>query len=187
MEKRINKQVANYISKFKEDIVDFYENNGKKVKEMEEIKEIKMEENVETDKMEESATFKEFVHSYPPLLLAKTDFSNNRVKSFIPPLERCVANKSCKEQCTRRKKEGNYCGTHAKGTPHGIISNDNPLSYLSSHKVTIWAQNIQGILYYIDDENNVYNVDDILKEVINPKIIAKYKQCNDVYLIDYFL
>lgn len=159
----MNAQIEVYVAKFKTDVIDLHNNN----KSTEEII--------------------EYIQSYPVLHLKKADLSNERVKAFIPPLERCVAKKSCSEQCTRRKKKGNYCGTHSKGTPHGIIGNDNPLSYMSSHKITIWVQNIQGILYYIDAENNVYNTEDILKDVINPKIIAKCKQCNDVYYIDYFI
>ena len=43
-------------------------------------------------------------------------------------------------------------------------------------KVEIWTQDIRGIIYYIDDNNNVYNTKDIFENKINPQIIAKYEK-----------
>ena len=43
------------------------------------------------------------------------------------------------------------------------------------HKIKkVWAQEIRGIIYYIDKNNNVYNPDDIMNNKTNPDIIAKY-------------
>ena len=42
-------------------------------------------------------------------------------------------------------------------------------------KVDIWAQDIKGIIYYIDKAGNVYDTEDIMKIDKYPKrIIAKY-------------
>jgi hypothetical protein len=80
------------------------------------------------------------------------------------------------EQCTRRKKNSEkFCGTHIKGIPHGEISNDNK-NVQTIIKKEIWAQDINGIIYYIDDENNVYEHTDIINNIMNPKIIAKYEK-----------
>jgi hypothetical protein len=56
----------------------------------------------------------------------------------------------------------------------------------SNKKVEVWAQDIQGILYYIDDKSNVYQAEDILSNKLNPKIIAKYKKENEIYSIPSF-
>ena len=83
------------------------------------------------------------------------------------------------EQCTRRKKEGcDSCGTHMKGTPNGMMdSQDNTAPMLE--KVEIWAQDIMGIIYYIDHKNNVYQAEDIISNKINSKnycqVISKQK------------
>ena len=67
-----------------------------------------------------------------------------------------------------------YCGTHLKGQPHGIISNvkERPAP---CKNILIWAEEIQGIWYYIDDNKNVYETNDILSNDTNPKIIATYE------------
>ena len=47
----------------------------------------------------------------------------------------------------------------------------------------MWLQEIKGIKYYIDDNNNVYNNYDIINNVENPRIIAKYEKQLDKYTI----
>ena len=101
-------------------------------------------------------------------------------------VNRCNAKRANSEQCTRRKKEGfEYCGTHLKGTPHGIClsgETDKPLT----HKIEVWVQDIQGIVYYIDKANNVYQAEDIIVNKMNPKIIAKYVKNGEHYSIPEF-
>jgi hypothetical protein len=44
-------------------------------------------------------------------------------------------------------------------------------------KVDIWAQDIKGIIYYVDKSGNVYDTEDIMKIDKHPKrVIAKYVQ-----------
>ena len=50
-------------------------------------------------------------------------------------------------------------------------------------KKVVWAQDIKGIIYYIDDENNVYHPQDIMTNKVDPKIIAKYIKEGDEYSI----
>ena len=93
---------------------------------------------------------------------------------------------SSNEQCTRRKKEeSEYCGTHMKGTPHGIMDNQGEAK-TNTQKVEVWAQDIQGIVYYIDKNNNVYQAEDIVGNKTNPKIIAKYLKVGEIYSIPEF-
>ena len=51
-----------------------------------------------------------------------------------------------------------------------IISSGSELK-----RVEIWLQEINGIIYYIDGNGNIYNTEDILQNKINPKIVDNYK------------
>ena len=96
-----------------------------------------------------------------------------RIKNVVPLNERCMALRANSEQCTRRKKNGHeYCGTHIKGKPHGIL-NEKPKNN-EYNKVSVWQEEIQGIIYYIDNNNNVYNAQDIVEDKISPPVIAKW-------------
>ena len=74
------------------------------------------------------------------------------------------------------KKEGcNFCGTHTKGTPHGMIENNVSTENSKVRvKVEIWVQEIQGINYYIDVDHNVYKPEDIIQNTDTPQIIGKW-------------
>jgi hypothetical protein len=74
-----------------------------------------------------------------------------------------------------------------KGTPHGIIDEDDNKDENVGHmKVEVWAQDIQGIIYYIDKNMNVYQAEDIVSNKINPNIIAKYVKHGETYSIPAF-
>ena len=77
-----------------------------------------------------------------------------------------------------------FCGTHSKGTPHGTIDM-HPVQETTSKK-EVWVQEIKGIYYYIDADNNVYCQEDVLANLINPKIIAKYVKTGNTYSIPAF-
>ena len=168
MEKRLNKKTEQYITNFKDNIRD-------KVQQMGFSKDDKMNQLLQ------------YVYDYERLSFEKEDFQKRkRVKNFVPVFDRCCAKRATCEQCTRRKKEGNeYCGTHMKGTPHGIIDNQEDTK-ITTQKIEVWAQDIQGIIYYIDKSNNVYKAEDIIVNKMNPKIIAKYIKNGDVYSIPEF-
>ena len=87
------------------------------------------------------------------------------------------------EQCTRRRKDNEeFCGTHVKGTPHGVISKDSSEDN-NYKKVSVWIQEISGISYYIDNMHNVYNMEDIIQNKMNPRVIFKWKMEDDEYVI----
>ena len=167
MERRINKKFDNYVTTFKDDIRD-------------KVTELGIQ-NEDTDKL------LQFIYDYEKLVLLKEDFmKRKRVKNSVPYCDRCFAKRASGEQCTRRKKEGDeYCGTHMKGTPHGIID-INEENKATSQKVELWAQDIQGIIYYIDKNMNVYQAEDIVSNNSNPKVIAKYVKNGEVYSIPEF-
>jgi hypothetical protein len=74
-----------------------------------------------------------------------------------------------------------------KGTPHGIIHlDDDDECKVTTQKVEVWAQDIKGIIYYIDKQNNVYQAEDVVVNKANPKIIAKYLKNGDQYSIPAF-
>ena len=49
--------------------------------------------------------------------------------------------------------------------------------------MAVWPQEINGILYYIDNNNNIYKSEEIISNKINPNVIAKYKEEDGVYSI----
>ena len=168
MERRLNKKLEAYIASFKDSIRD-------KATQMGMTKDEKVNQLIQ------------HVYDYERLMFLKEDFQKRkRVKNFVPIYDRCCAKRASNEQCTRRKKEGSeYCGTHLKGTPHGIVDTQNEQKN-TTHKVEVYAQDIQGIVYYIDKNSNVYQAEDIAMNKVNPKIIAKYVKTGDVYSIPEF-
>lgn len=168
MERRLNKKLENYIGAFKDDIRD-------KISQLELNKDEKINQLIQ------------FVYDYDRLTFEQTDFQKRkRVKNVVPIFDRCCAMRATNEQCTRRKKEGSeYCGTHIKGTPHGIMNNQDE-NKKTTQKVEVWAQDIQGIIYYIDKNGNVYQAEDIIVNKVNPNIIAKYIKNGDNYSIPEF-
>ena len=65
----------------------------------------------------------QFIYDYEGLILNGSDFiKRKRVKNEVPLVNRCCALRANKEQCTRRRrKDSEFCGTHIKGSPHGIM------------------------------------------------------------------
>lgn len=169
MERKLNKIIESYVIEFKNDIRD-------------KIVSLTFDQS---DKVNELL---EHVYEYNRLHLTKTDLLKpKRIKNQIPLANRCNALRANCEQCTRRKKQNNeFCGTHSKGTPNGLINSDNTSSNLF-HTMEVVAEDIGGIIYYIDKHNNVYKTEDILNETNNPKIIAKYILNNGTYEITNYL
>ncbi len=125
------------------------------------------------------------IQQYSKFSLESEDFTKRkRVKNKIPLSDRCCAKRADGGQCTRRKKNDhdNYCGTHIKGTPHGTMN--VIVSDLVGIKREVWVEEIGGIMYYLDTNNNVYSTEDIMSNRTNPKIIAKWcKDLEGVYSI----
>jgi len=169
MEKRLNKKVEEYITEFKDNIREKASQLG-----------LTQDQTV--------IQLLQYIYDYERISLNKEDFQKRkRVKNFVPIYDRCCARRASNEQCTRRRKEGSeYCGTHMKGTPHGITDSNEEPTTDSTQKIEVWAQDIHGIVYYIDKNNNVYDTTDIIKNKVNPKIIARYMQIDNNYTIPEF-
>lgn len=172
MEKRINDQLKQYLSKFKDDVRD-------------KIVELGLGE---TERINELL---EFVYEYNRLTFEKEDFmKRRRVKNSVPMENRCNAKRANGEQCTRKRRDDcEFCGTHYKGTPHGIATNDNASAASTSNEAVtleVFAEEIGGIVYYIDKSKNVYKTDDVLQAKLNPGIIAKWEKSGDKYTIPEF-
>ena len=168
MERRLNKKVESYITSFKDSIRE-------------------KATSMDMHKNEQVSQLLQYIYDYDRLSFNKEDFQKRkRVKNFVPIFDRCCAKRANCEQCTRRRKDGSeYCGTHLKGTPHGIVdAQTEPKN--TTQKVEVYAQDIQGIIYYIDKNNNVYQAEDIISNKVNPKIIAKYMKDGEKYSIPEF-
>jgi hypothetical protein len=161
MERRISKKVNDYIHNFKNDIAE-------KIKAMNSA---------------DSSEIMNFIYQYNNFELTKEDFmKRKRVKNMVPVYERCCAKRANGQQCTRRKKDDSqYCGTHSKGTPHGVMNENETVSNVT--KVEVSAIDIKGIVYYLDNDGNVYDTEDIIANKKNPRIIAKYEKNGDEYSI----
>jgi hypothetical protein len=168
MEKRLNKKLELWITGFKDNIREKASQIG-------------------ISKSDQTNQLIQYIYDYDRLSFGKEDFQKRkRVKNVVPFFDRCCAKRANNEQCTRRKKDDiEYCGTHMKGTPHGVIDNQNE-SKPNTQKIEVWAQDIQGIIYYIDKSFNVYQAEDIIVNKLNPKIIAKYIKNGDIYSIPEF-
>ena len=168
MERRLNKKAESYVTTFKESIKD-------------KASQIGITNNDQVNMLIQ------YIYDYDRLCFTKEDFQKKkRVKNIVPYFDRCCAKRSTNEQCSRRKKDtSEYCGTHMKGTPHGIM--DGQLENKpTTQKIEVFAKDIQGIIYYIDNNNNVYKAEDIIVNKIDPKIIAKYVKNGDHYSIPEF-
>ena len=136
------------------------------------------------EEMRKGSTIEEtidLVQQCEPLPLDRADFvKRRRTKNSVPPEERCNAKSAKNDQCTRRRKNGHTCcGTHSKGVPHGLMSTDDT----RSRQKEVWAEDINGIIYYIDVDHNVYKTEDIMKNMTNPTILAKWSKEGDLYTI----
>lgn len=126
---------------------------------------------------ESSETVIQYIQEYPSFSLETEDFTKRkRIKNKIPLADRCCAKRANGEQCTRRKKseQDNYCGTHLKGVPHGSIN--VVVSDMVGVKKEVWVEEIGGIMYYLDNNNNVYNTEDVMSNRENPKIISRWRK-----------
>ena len=115
----------------------------------------------------------QYIYDYPTLMFKDDDFKKRkRTKNIIPFCNRCIAIKSTNTQCTRRKKDNfDFCGTHIKGRPHGVINNIEKPAF---KKISVFTEDINGIICHVDNFGNVYDPHDIHDNIENPKIINKY-------------
>ena len=175
MEKRINDKARAYVTEFKEAIrarvlaLNFGEESGSKVNDLLEL-----------------------VVEYDRLCYEKDDFiKRKRVKNSIPTENRCVAKRANGEQCTRKRRaDCEFCGTHYKSTPPGSVSENTevPIEELNEkqRQIEVVAEDIGGIVYYLDAFGNVYNTEDVIRGKDNPQIVARYSKTEGKYQIPEF-
>ena len=163
MEKRINQKFEQYIGQFKDAIKTKVIDLG-------------------LGNQEKSKALVEFVYEYERFILQKDDLSKRkRVKNSIPLENRCSALRADDERCTRKRKDGHqFCGTHLKGTPNRIQTEE---SRGAIKKIEVVVLEIDGILYYVDSFMNVYKPEDIMSEKQNPQIIGKYSNIDGKYSV----
>lgn len=147
METRVNKRIDAYLCQMKSNIKEWFVNNNS---------EISGDSNI--------SEFLKFIYDYDGFKITKDDLlKRKRLKNCVPETNRCLAKRANGEQCTRRKKDGcEFCGTHTKGTPHGIVDKEINSSKVEN-KREVWVQSIHGINYFIDSDNNVYDHTDVLR------------------------
>ena len=178
MERRVNGKVETYITNFKTNLCN-------------KIKNIDLPPDNQKELLE-------YVYDYDRLCLTKEDFvKRKRTKNAIPGLNRCNAKRANGEQCTRRRKDDcEFCGTHEKGRPHGLITaiNDNEKKM---KKIEVFAKEIMGIVYYLDKNakseirkllikpDSLDNVDGTIGEVVG--ILTGTKQIHDSQKIETFV
>lgn len=160
MEKNINEKVKHYIINMKQNMIQLIH-------------------EIDNNKLHELISF---IEQYPLLYIDKNDFTKRkRIKNIVPLYDRCLAKIANTEQCTRRRKENSeYCGTHTKGIPHGVFDK-NVVNKIE--KIEVFVKEIKGINYYLDENNNVYKTEDILNNIKNPRVIAKYIIKDNEYFI----
>ena len=168
MDKRINKIIESYTTEFKDN-----------------IKNKIIEKNFD-DKTKVNELL-EYMYDYNRLTIEKEDLiKRKRIKNSIPTLNRCVAKRANGEQCTRRKKkECEFCGTHSKGVPNGMMLYTD-IKQNENENIEVFAEDIKGIVYYVDKKNNVYKTEDILSGKENPQIISTCLNVDGVYTIPEF-
>jgi hypothetical protein len=148
MEKKINCKINTFMVKFKTDI------------------KCKIDELRDTDN-DIFASLMSYIYDYETIAVCNNDFAKRkRSKNIVPYYERCIASRANLEQCTRRKQSNSsYCGTHIKGTPHGVFD------YTCSSA----NNNVR--------DNNVYSTEDVLSNKQDITIVCKYVKENDKYSI----
>ena len=170
MEARLRKKAGDYVSAFKHDI-------------REKILEMPLSGETANELLS-------FIYAYEQIDFTKEDFEKRkRVKNVVPMCERCNARRADNTQCSRKRRDGSvFCGTHIKGTPHGVFSSEeDPGNPSQTKQIQVTAQEINGIIYYIDHVDNVYKMEDVLSSKTNPRIIAKYvKNMDGTYSIPEF-
>lgn len=160
-ERKLNTLIEQYIENFKEELLA----------------------KLQTPGAQSHADIIEFIKEFSAPTIKEEDISKRkRVKNPIPFHEKCIAKRANGEQCSRRKKAGmDYCGTHSKACPHGTISleqihEDTSNSDVIKKHIEVWLEDINGIMYWINDSGTVYHPDDIRDNKENPRVIAHYEK-----------
>jgi hypothetical protein len=126
----------------------------------------------------------QFINDFTPNTIDEVSImKKKRIKNPIPFHEKCIAKRANGEQCSRRKrKDGEFCGTHSKACPHGTVTledmanTDESSNGIVKKQIEVWLEDINGIMYWINDSGTVYHPDDIKNNQENPRVIAHYEK-----------
>ena len=156
MEKIVNKRMEEYLQDFKKDIKQKVTELQFEAKDFEKINELL-----------------EYVYEYKRLVFQASELTRPKreakatVVTVIEEQCRCKALRVSGEPCTRRKKiNSDFCGTHDK--EHTKSSTEPAIK-----QVEVTAEEMDGIVYYIDREGNIYHTEDIMSGKAYPRIIAR--------------
>ena len=157
MEKNIKNKVLKHSVDFKQDIKDWLERHELSI--------------IDSSGENQTNMFLRYIYDYNQIEFNQFDFKRRtRVKTTIPVHDRCCGLCLNGERCTRKKlTDSEYCGTHIKGIPYGMIK-DAPIE--TKLRTEIWLEEICGIHQYIDKDGHIYNTQDIMTGNKNPRIIA---------------
>jgi hypothetical protein len=189
MEKRLSHKIEKYQVDFKNAIKKWMDDTGCRIiSNKNSISDSIKSESIKSE-IDKTNDFLMFMYDYDGFSLTKDDFQKRkRIKNIVPHDDRCVAKRANGEQCSRRKNDDStLCGTHSKGTPHGLFLQEGGGGHAEEHKemkVQVWVEDIKGIHQYIDANHNVYQSEDIISNKKNPKVISKWKKEEGVYSIE---
>jgi len=193
MERKISLNVASYISKFKEDIkMKMFQLQllDETTLHDEKLLNDKIEEKLDqTDSLNQNMCYilLQYIYDYDNFEITKDllEKKNRKIKQ-INYNNRCCALKMDGNRCSRSKRDNSdYCGTHNKiniqhtqaiQTPQSQIQEALPqcdTSAVDNDKIELKMIEVEGIVHYIDSENNIYRMEDILSKNTNPAKIGR--------------
>ena len=145
MESRVNKKITFYVNDLKDGIIN----------QMKIMKDSTLDLNSQYD------SIISYIINYKLLNLQKEDFNKRkRNKNIVNDCEKCKAKRSNGEQCSRRRREGfDFCGTHCKGTPYGVVGES---IVTSKRKIVLDGVDKDGIITYIDNDGKEYPMEELL-------------------------
>ena len=145
MESRVNKKITFYVNDLKDGIIN----------QMKIMKDSTLDLNSQYD------SIISYIINYKLLNLQKEDFNKRkRNKNIVNDCEKCKAKRSNGEQCSRRRREGfDFCGTHCKGTPYGVVGES---IVTSKRKIVLDGVDKDGIITYFDTDGKEYPMEELL-------------------------
>jgi len=176
MENKINVKLEKHQLLFKQSIKEWIQTHNATITCAAEDISVSTSVSASASTSDKTSEFLQFIFDYNNMSIKKEDLQKRtRTKNAVPHCDLCIAKIANGIQCTRRKQSTDvqFCGTHIKGQPYGIESKVDT-AVQQTKKVEIWVQEIKGINYYIDDTNNVYKPEDIISNMANPAVIAKW-------------
>lgn len=145
METRLNKKITFYYNDMRESIIH----------QMQTLK----DSTLPVDEQYES--LKAYIKNYKDIVLQKEDFNKRkRNKNVVNDHEKCQALRNNGEQCSRRQRSGEqFCGTHLKGTPYGVVGAEVIQNAPIIEKCELTGTDENGIIVYRDKHGVEYDME----------------------------